>query len=195
MDGYIADLRYIGKENENIILDCALFFIVSKGFDGFSFKKLAEDTGYEVKSIKERFKDIEGIVEGILNRMNRTGREVTLSLLNVGLPPEKKLLMLIEVTLAGIEKNYGLKEEFAFMLLLKIREGFSDRVRDYIETPNFVVAKIVEEGQNKGDFVKGEPSLLASLFWAYFQSICMKSIHDKRFKIPNAESICHFLIL
>ena len=78
---------------------------------------------YFQKEIKKYYSDISLIIDDIIKRATTTSNESTIGTLNAGVPAKVKFKILVEGTMDGINKNYGLKEEFAFMLMIEMARG------------------------------------------------------------------------
>lgn len=161
------DIRKADKKEE-FILDKALRLFVKKGLLNVTLESISEECGYTLKEIKKYYSDISLIIDDIIKRATTTSNESTIGILNAGVPAKVKFKILVEGTMDGINKNYGLKEEFAFMLMIEMARGENSRINSYYSTPCMVLAKIIEEGQRDNTFVEGNPKHLSIMFWKFF---------------------------
>ncbi len=177
------------------ILDKALRLFVTKGLLNVTLENISEECEYTLKEIKKYYSDISLIIDDIIKRATTTSNESTIGILNARVPAKVKFKILVEGTIDGINKNYGLKEEFAFMLMIEMAEGESSRFSSYSSTPCMVLSKIIEEGQRDNTFVEGDSYLLSVMFWKFFQGMCATVVRfEDKLEMPSAENICRILL-
>ena len=193
--GYLLnDIRKADKKEE-FILDKALRLFVKKGLLNVTLESISEECGYTLKEIKKYYSDISLIIDDIIKRAKTTSNESTIGILNAGVPAKVKFKILVEGTMDGINKNYGLKEEFAFMHMIEMARGENSRINSYYSTPCMVLAKIIEEGQRDNTFVEGNPKHLSIMFWKFFQGMCASVARfEDEIEMPSAENIYRILL-
>lgn len=176
-------------------MDKALRLFVKKGLLNVTLENISEECEYTLKEIKKYYSDISLIIDDIIKRATTTSNESTIGVLNARVPAKVKFKILVEGTMDGINKNYGLKEEFAFMLMIEMAEGESSRVSSYYSTPRMVLSKIIEEGQRDNTFIEGNPNHLSVMFWKFFQGMCASVARfEDEIEMPSAENICRILL-
>lgn len=193
--GYLLnDIRKVDKK-EDFILDKSLRLFVKKGLLNVTLENISEECGYTLKEIKKYYSDISLIIDEPIKRATTTSNESTIGVLNARVPTKVKFKILVEGTMDGINKNYGLKEEFAFMLMIQMVEGQNSRVNSYSSTPNMVLAKIIEDGQRENIFIDGNPRHLSAMFWKFFQAMCVNLVRfEGDIEMPSSENICRILL-
>lgn len=195
MDSIVSSLRNIGSKKQMKILDKALILFIRRGISKVGLADISEVTGYSIKEIKRYYKDEEELIDDIVKRAASVSNESTMGILNIRLSAKEKFKFLISSMLDGILMNNSLKEEFAFMLLLQMKEGQSPRYDSYSSIPVFVLAEIIKEGQRDNEFIEGNPEQLSIMFWAFFEGLCATLIgFDGIIKVPSAETVCHVLL-
>ena len=181
--GYLLnDIRKVDKK-EDFILDKSLRLFVKKGLLNVTLENISEECGYTLKEIKKYYSDISLIIDELIKRATTTSNESTIGVLNARVPTKVKFKILVEGTMDGINKNYGLKEEFAFMLMIQMVEGQNSRV------------KIIEDGQRENIFIDGNPRHLSAMFWKFFQAMCVNLVRfEGDIEMPSSENICRILL-
>lgn len=196
MNNIIKKIRKSSTREEQIILDESLKIYISNGINYVGLDRIAEAAGVRIEIIKKYYKSEEDIINAIIERATKVSEDATTAILNAPLPPQLRLELLVQAMLDGISKENGLAEDFVFMLILKAKEGAELRAKKYAEIPEMVLTKIIEEGQECGVMVKGDPTQLSLLFWSNFTGMCATIIcYNDRFELPTVEQIIHTLLI
>ncbi|MGL4108448.1 TetR/AcrR family transcriptional regulator [Clostridium sp. LP20] len=190
----LDEMRILGDNIKMHILDKYLLWIIRSGARHIGIDELADEIGVSVGTIKKYYSCEEEIIDDAVKRASNLSNEALISVINTPLSPRRKMEILTSVIMSGISRNHGLAEEFVFMGQLQISSTFSKRVEKYNNMPVFCVSKIIEEGQECGDIIQGDPLYLSKVFWGFIQGVCINYITiGNEFEIPSAEMINKFL--
>lgn len=164
----------------NHILDSALETIAVKGIGSVSINDIAAAASMSIGNMYHYFKSKDEIISEILRRgQTGYGEHVTL-IAEQECPALEKLLILCESWLA-------LDNSWAYTILIhtaRLSDASSEEIRKAV-TERFTnnlgpVAAVMEQGQQEGLVVGGDPLELAYYFVSLIQGLTLQ-------KMPNAE--------
>lgn len=188
-------LRHLNDVVKEEIMDKTLHVISKNFFLKQDFDELSKSIGIPKKEIEKRFLDMNELIDCIVERASSVSNESTLGIESTGLSPKKKLELLTETIVDGMNKNKELAEELILVTKLQIENNDARIVQQYSGVPAFCVAKIIEDGQKNGEFINGDPKSLSNLFWSYIQGIALLKLRTNgEYKVENNKMVYGFLL-
>ena len=188
-------LRSVHDTTKKEIMDKTLHLISRKFICNYTIESLSKEIGVDKNLISKRFSSVDDILCSIITRAAAVSNESVLGIGNTPLSPKKKLEILTNTMLSGMDANIELAEEFVLMMKMETEDIYSSTVQEYCGAPIFCVAKIIEEGQRRGEFVDGDSTELSKLYWMYVQGIAVICIsYGEGFNPPDSKYVYGFLM-
>lgn len=188
-------LRNLDDAVKEEIMDKTLHVVSKNFFLKEDFDELSKIINVPKKEIEKRFLNINELIESIVERGSSVTNESTLGIESTGLSPKKKLKLLTDTIVNGMNKNKELVEEFILITKLQVENNNTRIVEQYCGVPIFCVAKIIEDGQKNGEFVEGNPESLSKLFWSYIQGIAILILRSNgKYRVGDTKMVYGFLL-
>jgi AcrR family transcriptional regulator len=152
---------YQTRTTRDAILDAADLLLAQSGYKKMTIDGLAQEVGIGKGSVYLHFTSkeeialshIDRIIDRVKKRLNILAKE--------HVSCEKRIrLMLVERVLVRFDSVQHYSQNLNDMLA-RLRPKLLERRKQYFEEEAAIFAKVVEEGQKKGDFIKGNPMQIA----------------------------------
>ncbi|MBP1584649.1 MAG: TetR/AcrR family transcriptional regulator [Lachnospiraceae bacterium] len=171
-----------------ILRESSLYF-AKNGFGDTKISDLAKHIGIGQGTIYLYFKSKEELFEEIRKNADNTN-EVKLikALAKLPLSAAAKIERISAEVIKKLEdEDYAVKITIYTQLLLEQDSGL------YKSEMYEALAGIIKKGQKEGRLVKGNPLMLADLYWGTVYLYALKKLFIKDFKMIDKSTLCHLL--
>lgn len=169
--------RQLREARTSQILDSALTVIARRGLSGTKVADIAETAGVSVGNVYKYFVSKEEIFEALVHRGQQEYREFVEEALALPGSPVDKLVWYTGQWIA--------KREWAITILLQyartseavpipLKQAVSAKFIDNLRP----MAAIIEQGQQSGDMVPGDPMELALIYVSLMEGLTLHDIPD-----------------
>ncbi|TGD58929.1 TetR/AcrR family transcriptional regulator [Flavobacterium humi] len=182
------------KQNEILLVAEKLFS--EHGFDGTSVRDIAKEANINIAMISYYFGSKEKLLEAlIINRISDLRLEME-NLFKENLTPFEKIDRLIELYIRRINKNCRMYQIIHFEIATKKRDINYQSFNEVKKYNLQALMKIIEEGQEKGLFVKNIDVALIppTIMGTYFHFQMNKPFYGEIFNLKTEEDFDTYIL-
>lgn len=182
------------KQNEILLVAEKLFS--EHGFDGTSVRDIAKEANINIAMISYYFGSKEKLLEAlIINRISDLRLEME-NLFRENLTPFEKIDKLIELYIRRINKNCRMYQIIHFEIATKKRDINYQSFNEVKKYNLQLLMKIIEEGQEKGLFVKNIDVALIppTIMGTYFHFQMNKPFYSEIFNLKTEEDFDTYIL-
>lgn len=171
-----------------ILRESSLYF-AKNGFGDTKISDLAEHIGIGQGTIYLYFRSKEELFEEIRkNADNSIEVKKIRALAKLTVSASSKIEKISEEVIKRLEdEDYAVKITIYTQLLLEQDSGL------YKSDMYEVLAGIIKKGQKAGSVRKGDPLMLADLYWGTVYLYALKKLFIKEFRMIDKATLCHLL--
>lgn len=182
----------VKDERRTLILSHALRLFATNGLAATKISHIAAASGMSQGLMYHYYQSKEQIFIELIRmsfeRMNQAVKELE----KLEMPPREKIRLALEHLLKGLDAH----EDTGFYHLLIAQATASDAIPEEAKAiiqkqnrlPYQVISRIIQEGQENGDFCQHDPDELAMIFWTSIKGLSMhKAAFGKKMKMPDPD--------
>lgn len=181
----------IREETRQQIIQAAIKLFAYQGFAATKIKDIASEAVVSVGLVYHYFSSKEELFSDIVEDTVQKSNEGLMAFGQMPLPAADKLVMLSQMVVEGILKDEEHTMRFMMMIQAGLYSGdalINTSMYTKKNIPIQVTAKLIEEAQRDGRGRDGDATMLATLFWAAVNGLCMQKLVTKdAFVIPEIE--------
>ncbi|MEW9699885.1 TetR/AcrR family transcriptional regulator [Paenibacillus sp. SI8] len=173
-----------------------LFLFARKGVAATNIKEIAKNANVSLGLIYHYYKSKDELYLSLANEAMDKSQSVLESFIHMNISAKDKIARFADTFLYAVHKEDGI---YYFILISQLYETDNeeenkkllDRKKQAIEN----LAIIVKEGQETGEFVKGDPFQLAAMYISATQGLAsFKLMFGEQFEIPDREMLTRILL-
>jgi TetR/AcrR family transcriptional repressor of nem operon len=161
------------KDTKTAIMDTAQELIQRRGANAMSYQDISEAVGIRKASIHHHFPTKDDLIEAVIERYAEYAFGLMDGIFASKLDPAAKLrnyAALFEATLSDGKRDKVCPFAMLGAELATLNSPAAARVRRFYEENDARLARVLEEGREKGQFrFKGDPKRVAAMFFALLE--------------------------
>ena len=181
-----AHTKKIRDERQEQILNAALRLFATRGLSATKISDIAAEAGVSHGLVHHYFGSKEEIFVAIVEQaLQGSANLMQGALLQTGTPWDR-LQSLCEIMLQGIVDR---PEYVLLVIQISVNESIPEKARRLLEEYGALstqyLASLIQEGQDAGQVIAGDPVLLAETFAACIQGLAIGRFHGKTAGDPH----------
>ncbi|MDF2820921.1 MAG: TetR family transcriptional regulator [Clostridiales bacterium] len=191
-------LKQIKEESKENILHAALDIFAKRGLYATSIGDIAKKANISNGLAYHYFQSKDDIFAELLKKAVERFSGAINKLNTMNLTPSTKVKFLSRFMLETINDDNETSSFFMIMMQAGLTDEVSEKVANELRVagePIIIIANIIKNGRETGEFCEGESGKLATLYWSTFQGMCMyKIIQGKDFVVPDPSMLNRILL-
>lgn len=190
------ELRQLSKEK---ILAAALNQFAEKGLFATRIQDIAEKAHISQGLLYRYYSSKDDIYVELINEALDKMSSATIDLLSMSMSGKNKIIKAIEEMYNTIETSEQYRQTSRLISEAAHSEAIPESakitVSEQRDEPYKLFSKIIEQGQNEGDVIEGDPYELAVLFWSLINGLTIyKHTRNSIYQLPDKRFIMRMLL-
>ncbi|MGL4346086.1 MAG: TetR/AcrR family transcriptional regulator [Cellulosilyticaceae bacterium] len=188
----------IKQQTKKQIVDVAIKLFAYKGFAATKIGEVAKEAGVSTGLMYHYFASKEELFRYIVEETVQMSNQGLLYFEQLPMTAAQKIMALSHMVTEDILKNEEQVARFMMMVQAGLYSGdvaINTSMFEGMNIPIEVTARIIEEAQQEGVAKEGSPLMLANLFWATVNGLCMqKLIAGEHCAMPTVEDMSAMIL-
>lgn len=183
-----------GTKQKIFMAAAQLFF--ERGYNGVSIREICEETGVSKPTLYYYFGNKEGIYKALVDAGTSLGANKYREILDMTIPIKQKLIEIVKTSFHQTNEYPEFVKFFQSLFITTERLPFLDSVMDVAKKQRRILANLIQEGINNGEFgASADPKLACEVFVGAVSHFVWKQLNgeEKILSDQLAEDIVELL--
>jgi len=168
-----------GTKHKIFMAAAQLFF--ERGYNGVSIREICEKTGVSKPTLYYYFGNKEGIYKALVDAGTSLGANKFREILDMNVPVKQKLIEIVKISFHQTSEYPEFVKFFQSLFIITERLPFLDNIMEVAKKRRRILANLIQEGINNGEFgASANPNLACEFFVGAISHFVWKQLTSEK---------------